>query len=108
MDKHHDPYLQRVRQVKVMDAVHDERDRQDEMWGPIPRMKSPHQWLAFLTEEVGEVAKAIVDYDPYEHVREELVHVAAVAVAAIEDLDHKRDSEREFLQSLAVSTEVRR
>ena len=41
--------------------------------------------LAILVEEVGEVARAICDRDP-EHMREELVQVAAVAVAWVEAL----------------------
>jgi NTP pyrophosphatase (non-canonical NTP hydrolase) len=48
-------------------------------------------WLAILTEEVGEVAKAILegaegalDVEP---LRRELVQVAAVAVAALEALE---------------------
>ncbi|NBW23500.1 MAG: hypothetical protein EBR82_87720 [Caulobacteraceae bacterium] len=41
--------------------------------------------FAILVEEVGEVARAINDGDP-EHMREELVQVAAVAVAWVEAL----------------------
>lgn len=68
-------------------AVLAERDRQDYLWGSMPRNKTAHQWLSFLTEELGEVAKAINEHESYERVKEELVHVAAVAVAAIEDGD---------------------
>ena len=46
---------------------------------------SAGQKLAILVEEVGEVARAICDRDP-EHMREELVQVAAVAVAWVEAL----------------------
>ena len=46
---------------------------------------SAGQKLAILVEEVGEVARAICDRDP-EHMREELIQVAAVAVAWVEAL----------------------
>jgi NTP pyrophosphatase (non-canonical NTP hydrolase) len=51
---------------------------------------SPVEWLPVLVEEVGEVSKAIFennfsnDKDNY---REELIHVAAVAVRMIESFD---------------------
>lgn len=60
-----------------------ERERQDEKWN-----EQRHEWtywLAVLIEEVGEFAKAIVDYDdPIDDIRTEAIHVAAVAVAIIE------------------------
>lgn len=63
-----------------------ERRRQDEKWGP--QDHDPHYWLAILAEELGEAAKAtIADTVNREQYRKELVQVAAVAVAAIENLD---------------------
>lgn len=44
----------------------------------------PRQKLAVLMEEVGEVAKAIIDHESEARVRSELVQVAAVAVAWLE------------------------
>ena len=44
--------------------------------------------LAVLTEEIGEVARAINDNEPCVKLREELVQVAAVAVSAIAGLDY--------------------
>jgi NTP pyrophosphatase (non-canonical NTP hydrolase) len=45
-------------------------------------------WLAVLTEEVGEVANAIIEHDKTSaELRAELVQVAAVACAWIEALD---------------------
>lgn len=75
--------------------IDDERERQIKLWG------RHHQWgtgdcsstlvdmpvkLAVLTEEVGEVARAILDRDDA-NLRDELIQVAAVAVAMIEGLD---------------------
>jgi NTP pyrophosphatase (non-canonical NTP hydrolase) len=68
-----------------------ERRDQDHRWGV--QRHEPPVWLAILTEEVGEAAKEIAEgwaggkWDS-EAYRKELVHVAAVAVAAIEALDH--------------------
>jgi hypothetical protein len=46
--------------------------------------------VAVLTEEVGEVARAYLEND-VDQLRTELVQVAAVAVAIIEGIDHRRD-----------------
>lgn len=42
--------------------------------------------VAVLTEEVGEVARAVLDITNPDHLRAELVQVAAVAVAWLESL----------------------
>ena len=62
-----------------------ERTRQDVRWG-VSRNLHPQLWLAVLAEEMGEVAQAILkgERDNY---RTELVQVAAVALAAIQDWD---------------------
>jgi NTP pyrophosphatase (non-canonical NTP hydrolase) len=68
-----------------------ERVRQNGLWGR--QDHAPKKWLAILVEEVGEVAAeiitdaAIVGTTEGDMYREELVHVAAVAVAAVESYD---------------------
>lgn len=55
---------------------------------------SNHECLTILTEEVGEVARAVLEYEAndgheeenYNHIIEELIQVAAVAVATVEGL----------------------
>jgi NTP pyrophosphatase (non-canonical NTP hydrolase) len=42
---------------------------------------SDNRWLAVLTEEVGEVARALNDHEAHHHLYEELVQVAAMAAA---------------------------
>jgi hypothetical protein len=42
---------------------------------------------AVLAEECGEVARAVLDQESDDHLRAELVQVAAVAVAWLESLD---------------------
>lgn len=61
-----------------------ERARQDGKWGE--QNHWPSWYYLILAEEVGEVAKAILEHREDE-VRAELVQVAAVAVAMIESLD---------------------
>ena len=56
----------------------DERKRQDKKWGV--QNHGPMTWLAILTEEVGEAAKAVLEGNA-EGYQKELTHVAAVAVA---------------------------
>ena len=74
----------------VLNDIIDERKRQDERWG-VQRLEWP-VWMAVLTEEVGESAEASLEAHfnpqaPLGHLREELVQVAAVAVAMIEHID---------------------
>ena len=83
---------------KVIAQVKAERKRQDRMWGE--QNHRPEKYLLILNEEVGEVNKAICDNIDFEtgyifpegikQYREELVQVAAVAIAMIESLDRKK------------------
>lgn len=79
----------------VLVDIAEERRRQDQKWGT--REQAFPVWLTILGEEVGEACQAALDYnfspgpsvDTARRIREELVQVAAVATAAIEDLDRK-------------------
>lgn len=66
-----------------------ERQRQDQKFGE--QNLDPMLYLTVLTEEVGEIAKAILDIrfgkDTLAHLREEAVQTAAVALAFVECLD---------------------
>lgn len=62
-----------------------ERARQDTKWGV--QNHTPEKWLAILVEEVGEVAKTILEREPNNY-RKEMVEVCAVALAALES--HER------------------
>lgn len=66
-----------------------ERQRQNEKWGL--QHHAPEWWLTILAEEVGELAKEIVELkfgegDP-SRMKDELVQVAAVALAWLADHD---------------------
>lgn len=74
----------------TVNLLMDERNRQDRKWGDQSGHRDEH-WLAILTEEVGEVAKAMLGADGNgdiseadDEVTKELVQVAAVAIAWLE------------------------
>lgn len=68
----------------VLKEVKHERHNQEIKWGE--QNHQPLKWLAILGEEVGETNKAILE-DDLENYREELIQVAAVAVAMVESFD---------------------
>lgn len=77
--------------MNTQEALHEvakERQRQDDKCGV--QRHDPLTWLAILGEEVGEVNKAVLENKfsgkGLEYYRQELIQVAAVAVAAIESL----------------------
>jgi NTP pyrophosphatase (non-canonical NTP hydrolase) len=87
-----------VRRRDIFDDIDDEREAQHHKW----RME--HEWgqgdcssnavelmtkVAVLTEEVGEVARAVLDCSPLSELRAELIQVAAVAVAITEWIDNE-------------------
>ncbi len=79
-------------------AVLAERARQDTTWrgglGDCSHPDTPdRQRLTVLTEEVGEVARAILDHQP-DQLRAELVQVAAVCAAWLEGLHHHATERR--------------
>ena len=75
---------------RVLQAINDERDRQDVKWGE--QNHTPLVWLAILMEEVGELAQEIIqDYPAGHKIRNEATQVAAVAIAFIECCDRHED-----------------
>lgn len=79
-------------QHSILSEIQTERKRQDAIWG-----KQNHAdfiWLSILTEEIGEVAQAIL-HDGFggSHkgmARKELIQAAAVAVAWLECMDRRK------------------
>lgn len=75
---------------EIFNLIMDELVRQKELWGD-NRYHPPLVWSAILCEETGEVAKAAMeiefDEEDDRNYKEELVQVAAVAVAALVSLD---------------------
>lgn len=84
---------------KIISEIEIERGIQDQKWGE--RNHLPEWWMQILMEEVGEASRALLDgsYNLenktlkkrlpsfLEKYREELIQVAAVAIAAIESFD---------------------
>jgi NTP pyrophosphatase (non-canonical NTP hydrolase) len=77
---------------KAVDSVLAERARQDAKWGE--QNHDPFTYLTILVEEVGEFAQAALHHQfggpAADNMREEAVHVAAVALAIIECLDRDK------------------
>lgn len=88
----------------ALSEVLDERQRQNEKWGE--QNHSPLEWIAILTEEVGEVAKEAHEFhfgvrgttemieEKLKMYRKEMAQVAAVAIQAIECLDRQKGNYR--------------
>ena len=64
-----------------------ERKKQDDKWGE--QNHDAFKWLAILGEEVGEVNKAVLEKDE-ENIREELIQIAATAIAMYESLERNK------------------
>lgn len=83
-----------ARQGPIMVAILKERERQDAKWG-FPQGRSLMEWMSILGEEYGEACQAANKLnfgggwqeERRQHFREEVVQVAAVAVAILEELE---------------------
>ena len=77
----------------ILEEIKAERKRQDEKFGA-DRNQQPLEWNAILGEDVGEVNTECIEYNfyqkPTDDMRKELIQVAAVAVAWIENLDRNK------------------
>lgn len=80
--------------IHVIAEVIHERQRQVELFG-LDTGNDDGTWMAVLAEEVGEVAHELIEgrrgHDTRRAMRQELIEVAAVAVAWIEAMDHECD-----------------
>jgi NTP pyrophosphatase (non-canonical NTP hydrolase) len=82
--------LQRTSKKLIQDLIFSEiiqeRLRQREKWGADRKFDPPYKGFAtVLGEEFGEVCRAILENDP-ENLRDELIQVAATAIALLEQL----------------------
>lgn len=82
---------------EIFEEIEQERFEQDVKWGE--QNHKPIEWCAILGEEVGEVNKEALEHhfkvegSNLSRYREELIQVAAVAVAMIESLDRNNENE---------------
>lgn len=67
----------------VLEMVRAEREDQSVKWGP--SCHEPAMWLAILGRQIGHFSGMVLNDDAIQQV-EELIQIAAVAVAAAEDL----------------------
>jgi len=81
----------------ILQAISDERERQDAKWGE--QNHADPDWALILGEEFGEVQKAILEsrmthggesMEADAEIDAELIHVAAVAVSWIEARARRR------------------
>lgn len=70
-----------LEQSEILTQIVQERERQKKRWGG--RLHTGSQWVALLAEELGEVSRAVMEDDVLSY-EGELVQLAAVAVAALE------------------------
>ena len=81
-------------QDKIIKEIIAERKKQDAQWGE--QNNAPFLYLTVLGEEYGEACQAALqtrfggDHGGLDHLREELVQVAAVTLAFIECLDRNK------------------
>lgn len=75
-------------EIVIYDDIKTERERQVQLWGE--QSETPWGWLSILVEEVGEVAKEVNEHDylegPSKNMEDELIQVAAVAIAWLGDI----------------------
>lgn len=78
----------------ILEDIQDEFNRQEDAYcnGKIHiKMDNPYDRskdkLAVVTEELGEVAKALLDHQGDDHLREELIQVATCCIGWIISLD---------------------
>ena len=85
-------------QSAVLASILEERVRQDKLWGEQNHL--PHYWTGILGEEYGELCEAInetvfdnsSDRGGYDNMRNEAIHVAAVAIGFLECLERNKEN----------------
>lgn len=85
--------LSNISRLRALVAVEAERDFQNARFGTFFPSRTTFEWLTLLTEEVGELAEAMLDYDRCDTdqqgtnlrcMADEATQVAAVAIAIME------------------------
>lgn len=78
---------------KTIERVMQENDRQLLKWGV--QTRSSFEWMTYITEEVGELAQAVSEFEyregKKEDVRKEAIHVASLALKIAEMFDDEED-----------------
>jgi len=91
----------------ILKKIWDENTSQIIKWGI--QSKSAWEWLTFTTEELGELAKAIADYEyghgPREEVVKEAIQVATLALKIAEMFErnivaNRADADEEYIDTI--------
>ncbi|MEZ5934858.1 MAG: hypothetical protein R3F54_23570 [Alphaproteobacteria bacterium] len=74
---------------RILEEIRRERDRQDEKYGGPDHDDShyPGDWCLILSKYLGRAAAETIDAEPDAAFRDNMIKIAAVAVAAIQSLD---------------------
>ena len=74
---------------QILDEIRRERDRQDETYGGPDHDDShyPGDWCLILTKYLGRAAAETIDVEPDAAFRENMIKIAAVAIAATQSFD---------------------
>lgn len=72
-----------MEQQEILELIKAERDRQDAKWGK--NSHNPVVWYLIAQEEMGEVNKGLLKGDNWNAVQREIIQLAAVCVAWLED-----------------------
>lgn len=82
-----------LRQLDILRQIITERDEQDIEHGA-EQIAEPTEWLTYIVEELGEVARAYLYNQKYDY-RNEMIQLAAIVMAAIESFDLSQKQENE-------------
>ena len=100
----------------VLDDIVKERRSQNQKWGE--QNRTPVEWIAILSEEVGEASREAVDLHfsnipkdselrgselrnkRISDLRNELIQVAAVAIQAVENIDRDQTTDLKTIYTL--------
>ena len=77
---------------KIFEEIELERNRQDDRWGV--GAKVPYVWTSILAKKLGDVNAEVLkdpDLEMLKDYKKELTQLAAVCVAALEDIEKYSD-----------------
>ena len=74
---------------RILEEIRRERDRQDEKYGGPDHDDShyPGDWCLILSKYLGRAAAETIDAEPDAAFRDNMIKIAAVAIAATQSLD---------------------
>lgn len=91
LDSAHALVAQRAGQRVVLEQVVEERRKQDRQWGGVNHDDEHErtEWISFLKDHLDRAKKAVHKSGDLDEYRQQLIEVAALAVAAAEAHDRR-------------------